>query len=76
MSSKSRTLKTRTFQKISYFSKSCTFEKLNFQNLVLSKSRTFQNLALFKKTRTFKIAYFQNSYFLQNSVPFSKLPCF
>ena len=59
MSSKSRTLKTRTFQKISYFPKSCTFEKLDFQNLVLSKSRTFQNLALFKNS-IFKSSYFQN----------------
>ena len=77
MSSKSRTLKTRTFQKISYFSKSCTFEKLNFQNLVLSKSRTF-------KTRTFyRIpCLFQNFRVFKNS-PFkvhlefpTKIPCF
>ena len=69
MSSRSRTLKTRTFQKISYFSKSCTFEKLDFQNLVLSKSRTF-------KTRTFyRIpCLFQNFRVFKNSVFFSKIP--
>ena len=79
MSSKSRTLKTRTFQKISYFSKSCTFEKLNFQNLVLSKSRTF-----FRNDVLFKILHFEKLNF-QNLVlsksrtfktrTFYRIPC-
>ena len=79
MSSRSRTLKTRTFQKISYFSKSCTFEKLDFQNLVLSKSRTFFRNDVLSKSCTFEKLNFQNLVLSKSRTfktrTFYRIPC-
>ena len=74
MSSRSRTLKTRTFQNLALL-KNSIFKISYFQNLVLFSEMTyFQNLALLKNS-IFKISYFQNRV-LSKLVPFTEFRAF